>query len=103
MGGRWDSSGAPASDPVPTWGSMSLHVGSDVRVRCYTYPDAKPILSVSSSGPELSMTCRDHRGAVTSADLAFAREVVSAAQCYLAALEELHARPCRADEEPGAA
>ncbi|WP_156184674.1 hypothetical protein [Allosalinactinospora lopnorensis] len=83
-------------------GIAGLACRSDVAVYCHTYADSKPILALASRGIYVSVTCRDHDGAVTAEDLAFAGELASQAKHFLAALEELHARTA-AEGDTGAA
>ncbi|WP_046469823.1 hypothetical protein [Allosalinactinospora lopnorensis] len=100
MGGRWTA--AAPGGPEASRASLGLRVGSDAAVYCHTYADSKPILALASRGIYVSVTCRDHDGAVTPEDLAFAGELASQAKHFLAALEELHARTV-ADADTGTA
>jgi hypothetical protein len=70
--------------------ALGLIAGSDAHVRCSTYPDQGPILSVSA-GPvslDLSVLGRDE---IPVWGVAFARELARQAQRFAAECERIHA------------
>jgi hypothetical protein len=68
---------------------VSFHVGPDVRVRCATYPDQVPILSLDARGITVSIT-PDGRDATDEA-LEFARALAREVGAFAAEVERMHA------------
>ena len=68
---------------------LSYHAGNDWRVRCSTYADTTPILSVDGGPSALSITTRGK--AADQAAVDFARELVRAAQRFADEMERMHA------------
>ncbi len=69
---------------------LGIHVGADWMVRCDTYPDTTPILSVDagSSGVSFSIAART---VIAAEAVAFARELACQAARFAADCERLHA------------
>ncbi|GAA3738364.1 hypothetical protein HDA32_005316 [Spinactinospora alkalitolerans] len=87
-------SGAQTSGPEQSsWGGLRLHLGDGAWVLCHRYPTSKPILYVQAGGVSLTLSPNGHDTPVTTADVAFARDLVAAAQTYLSELERLRASP----------
>jgi len=59
-------------------------------IRCCTYPDAAPILTISDGPAEVVIT-NPGRGEVTEDDVRFGRQLAQAVNLYLAELEKLAA------------
>jgi len=68
---------------------LSYHAGNDWRVRCNTYADTTPILSVDGGPSALSITTRGKVADQAAVD--FARELVRAAQRFAEEMERMHA------------
>jgi hypothetical protein len=68
---------------------LSYHAGNDWRVRCSTYADTTPILSVDGGPSALSITTRGK--AADQAAVDFARELVRAAPRFADEMERMHA------------
>ena len=75
-----------------SFGSASLHIGSDWQVRCSTYPDTPPILSVGGWHMEIAVSIAD-RQRVSAEAVAFAQELAGQAAVFAAECERLHAAP----------
>jgi hypothetical protein len=73
-----------------SFGSASLHIGSDWQVRCSTYPDTPPILSVGGWHMEIAVSIAD-RQRVSAEAVAFAQELTRQAAVFAADCERLHA------------
>src|ERR1039457_5321045 len=72
-----------------SFGSASPHIGSDWQVRCSTYPDPPPILSVGGWHMEIAVSIAD-RLRVSAEAVAFARELAGQAAVFAAECERLH-------------
>ena len=57
-----------------SFGTASLHVGTDWTVRCCTYPETTPILSIDAGSTAVSVSIAD-RERITAEAVAFAREL----------------------------
>ena len=68
---------------------LSYHAGADWRVRCNTYPETTPILSVDGGPSTVSISTRG-RTADDSA-VEFARALVREAQRFADEMERMHA------------
>jgi hypothetical protein len=68
---------------------VSLHVGAGFMVRCATYPNQTPILTIDAGDTSWSVT-PDGRDATDDA-LAFARELARKAQEFANEVERMHA------------
>ena len=66
-----------------------LHVGSDFTIRCSTYPDQVPILSIDAGSSAISLTSAT-RDATDDA-LRFARSLARHAQEFADEVERMHA------------
>ena len=75
-----------------SFGSASLHIGSDWQVRCSTYPDTPPILSIGGWHMEIAVSIAD-RQRVSAEAVAFAQELAGQAAVFAAECERLHAAP----------
>jgi hypothetical protein len=73
-----------------SFGSASLHIGSDWQVRCSTYPDIPPILSIGGWHMEIAVSIAD-RQRVSAEAVAFAQELAGQAAVFAAECERLHA------------
>ncbi len=73
-----------------SFGSVSLHVGTDWHVQCSTYPDTTPILSVDAGHCGVSVSIAG-RAAISAAAVAFARELASETARFAPECERLHA------------
>ena len=73
----------------------SLHIGSDWRVRCSTYPDQTPILGIDAGSAVLSITPKGHDA--DEAAVEFARALLREVQAFAAEIERLHAEPAATD------
>lgn len=71
-------------------GYASLHVGRDWSVRCNTYPDTSPILSVYTDGMQVSVSIAD-REFMPDKAVEFARELARQAHVFAAECERLNA------------
>jgi hypothetical protein len=72
-----------------SFGSQWLHVGTDWRVRCETYLDAPPILSVTA-GDLTALVVIAARERMPAEAVAFARELTRQAARFAAECERLH-------------
>ena len=73
-----------------SFGSAGLHIGSDWAVRCSTYPDTTPILSVDAGRTTVSVSIAPAKG-MTAHGVAFARELAQEATLFAADCERLYA------------
>ena len=73
-----------------SFGSASLHVGADWMVRCCTYPETTPILSIDAGTTAVSVSIAD-RQQMSGEAVAFARELARQAARFAADCERLHA------------
>jgi hypothetical protein len=73
------------------FGSVSFHAGEDTDVRCHTYEDATPILSLDSGRLSVSISIAGR--AVPTEAVAFARELAAGAARFAAECERLHDAP----------
>ncbi len=93
-GPRQDRSGAATGDSGMSDGgsfaSLGVHVGADWMVRCDTYPDTTPILSVKA-GPSWVSLSIAARTVIPAEAVAFARELARQAARFAADCERLHA------------
>ena len=72
-----------------SFGHVSVHVGTDGRVRCNTYPDHAPILHITAASTTVALCMADEQ---PSAEFAgFARALADAAEQFAAEAERLHA------------
>jgi hypothetical protein len=67
---------------------LSYHAGNDWHVRCSTYADTTPILSVDGGPSALSITTRGKVADQAAVD--FARELVRAAHRFADEMERMH-------------
>ena len=72
-----------------SFGSASLHVGGDRQVRCSTYPDSTPILSIDAGRTVVSVSIAPMKQMGDEA-VAFARELARQAALFAADCERLH-------------
>lgn len=70
--------------------SLGFHLGSDVDLRCSTYPDHGPILSIEVDGGWINLSARNPAD-LTDRDLANAQALAEHVQIYLAECERVHA------------
>ena len=70
-------------------------------IRCCTYPDEAPILTISDGAADITITSPG-RGEVTEDDVRFGRQLADAVNQYAAELERLAAKDSTtaADPEP---
>ncbi len=73
--------------PVRSGWHVGVYVGSEWSVRCFTYPDERPILSLETPGGGLSVSAMG--GTVTADHVDFAYALVKAANDYLIECEAL--------------
>ncbi len=73
--------------PVRSGWHVGVYVGSEWSVRCFTYPDERPILSLDTPGGGLSVSAMG--GTVTADHVDFAYALVKAANDYLIECERL--------------
>jgi hypothetical protein len=76
---------------------LSYHAGNDWRVRCSTYADTTPILSVDGGPSALSITTRGKVADQAAVD--FARELVRAAQRFADEMERMQAAQLEGTED----
>lgn len=69
--------------------SLMLLVGHDVGVRCSTYPDATPVLSLSTGGICVSLSIAD-RDQIPAEAVEFTREFARQTATYAAECQRLH-------------
>ncbi|GLZ07663.1 hypothetical protein Acsp03_51290 [Actinomadura sp. NBRC 104412] len=75
-----------------TWAALSVNPGSGAWVICHAYPGKAPILEMHGAPVSVSITPAGRgEGPVTAADVDLARQLVTAAQTYLAEMQRLHA------------
>ncbi|WP_322760556.1 hypothetical protein [Frankia sp. Cr2] len=87
--------------PVRSGWHVGVHVGSEWSVRCHTYPDERPILSLDTPGGGLSVSAMG--GTVTADHVDFAYALVKAANDYLIECERLLLDRTADDTDNGAA
>ena len=68
---------------------LSYHVGADWHVRCNTYADTTPILSVDGGPSTLSISTRGRNADASAVE--FARALVREAQKFAGEMERMHA------------
>jgi hypothetical protein len=73
-----------------SFGSAGLYVGTDWQVRCSTYPDSTPILSIDAGRTVMSVSITPLKQMGDEA-VAFARELARQAARFAADCERLHA------------
>ena len=76
------------SGPRESFGSVSLHVGTDAHVWCSQYPDALPILSVSAGTLEATITPADRNNPGRHV-VAFAYELAAQVARFVAECERI--------------
>jgi hypothetical protein len=80
-----------------------VHLTASTYIRCCTYDDAAPILTIMDGPADITIT-NPGRGEVTEQDVTFGRELAEAVTRYATELEKLAAknRAAAADpDEPG--
>ncbi len=78
---------------------VSLHVGSDFMIRCSTYDDTTPILSIDAGDSALSVTPAGRDA--TDEALKFARSLARHAQQFADEVERMHATRLASDGNAG--
>lgn len=74
-----------------SFASISFHAGEGASVTCSSYPDTTPILSVDlPGGTWLNISLADRKARVSGQAVAFARELVRAAEQFAAEAERLY-------------
>ncbi len=73
-----------------------VRVTASTYIRCCTYQDAAPILTIHDAPADITIT-NPARGEVTEQDVAFGRQLAAAAALYAAELERLAADQAQAD------
>ena len=68
---------------------VSYHVGGDWRVRCRTYPDTTPILSLDAGSSAVSVTTKGK--VADKAAVEFARALADQARKFADEMERMHA------------
>ena len=68
---------------------LSYHVGADWHVRCSTYAETTPILSVDGGPSTLSISTRGRNADASAVE--FARALVHEAQKFAGEMERMHA------------
>jgi hypothetical protein len=68
-----------------------LRLTASTYIRCCTYTDAAPILTIQDGPVDITITSPG-RGEVTADDVAFARQLAEAVTRYAAELDKLAAR-----------
>ena len=68
---------------------LNYHIGNDWRVRCSTYADTTPILSVDGGPSTLSISTRGRNADASAVE--FARALVHEAQKFADEMERMHA------------
>ena len=81
-----------------SFGSAGLHIGSDWAVRCSTYPDTTPILSVDAGRSAMSVSITPMKRIGNEA-VGFAREFARQAALFAAECERLHAAQHAQDQD----
>lgn len=79
---------------------FSYHVGRDWVVRCTTYPDTTPILSIDAGGSAVSVTTKGKDA--DKAAVEFARALAREAQKFADEVQRMHAAQL-ADKSTGKA
>ena len=74
--------------------SRYVRLTASTRIRCCTYDDAAPILTIQDGPADLTITSPG-QGEVTADDVRFGRALAEAAARYAAELEKLAADPVR--------
>ncbi len=87
--------------PVRSGWHVGVHVGSEWSVRCFTYPDERPILALDTPGAHLAISTAS--GTVTADHVDFAYALVKAANDYLIECERLLLDRAADDTDNGAA
>lgn len=72
-----------------SFGSAGLYVGTDWQVRCSTYPDSTPILSIDAGRTGMSVSITPLKQMSDEA-VAFAQELARQAALFAADCERLH-------------
>ena len=80
---------------------VSYHVGGDWRVRCRTYPDTTPILSLDAGSSAVSVTTKGND--VGKAAVEFARALAREARNFADEMERMHAAQLADDGNSNAA
>jgi hypothetical protein len=75
---------------LESFGSVNLHAGDGAHVRCSTYEQTTPILTVEAGRLSVSISIAD-RTVIPAHAVAFARELASQAAAFAAECERLHA------------
>ena len=88
--GPQDVKGRGVSSGGGSFGTASLHIGTDWHVRCSTYPDTTPILGIDAGNAAVSVSIAA-RERITADAVAFARELARQAARFAADCERLHA------------
>ncbi len=70
--------------------SVSFHLGADIRVKCNTYPQSGPILSLNICGANVAISPAG-RDQITQEVLTTVREFAAEVQHFLAECERIHA------------
>jgi hypothetical protein len=78
---------------------LSYHAGADWRVRCNTYADTTPILSVEGGPSTVSISTRGRDA--DKAAVEFARALVREAQKFADEMERMHAARFADDKAAG--
>ena len=73
-----------------SFASVSVHVGDDWDLRCDTYPQTTPILTIGGGSTQAHF-CIAGRERITAEAVAFARELARQAARFAAECERLHA------------
>jgi hypothetical protein len=76
---------------------VSCHVGADWRVRCNTYPDTTPILSLDAGSSAVSVTTKGK--VADNAAVEFARALADKAQKFADEMERMHAAQLADDSD----
>jgi hypothetical protein len=81
-----------------SFGSAGLYVGTDWQVRCSTYPDSTPILSIDAGRTVMSVSITPLKQ-IGDGAVAFARELARQAALFAADCERLHAAQHGQDQD----
>jgi hypothetical protein len=76
---------------------LSYHVGDDWQVRCSTYTDTTPILSVNAGPAGISITAKGKEA--SKAAVEFARALVREVQRFADEMERMHAAQLDGDDQ----
>jgi hypothetical protein len=82
-----------------SFGQVNVHVGSDWRVWCMTYPEQAPILTISVASTTVVFCLAGEQ--VGAEFAAFARELARGTDRFAAEAERLHAAGHRAVGQAG--